>query len=191
MLEAVRSCETNDGESRLHLVEYANTQIRSMMDEARLAVWDLRRDEMAPSDLVSCVKQMADRLSNEYGVSLTCSASGEPFALGDQQKHELLMVAREALFNAILHGHPSAISTHMQFSSEALELRIDDDGLGFNASATPTESGHYGLQGMRERMQRLGGTLAIESAPNRGTRICATIPRGAWSPADRTAFAAL
>jgi ligand-binding sensor domain-containing protein/signal transduction histidine kinase len=179
MLEAVRSCEADDRESRTHLVEYANTQIRAMMDEARQAVWDLRRDEMASSDLASCIQQMADRLSNEYSVSLTCSTNGEPFPLGHQQTHELLMVAREAFFNAILHGHPNTISAEMRFSTQALQLFIQDDGRGFDPNAGRTESGHYGLQGMRERVQRLGGTLVIESAPQRGTRVCATIPCGA------------
>jgi len=191
MLEAVRSCDPEDRETRAHFVEFANAQIRALMDEARQAVWDLRRVDNVHSDLVGCIRQMADRLSSEYGVGVTCSTSGEPFTVGQQQTHELLMVAREALFNAILHGHPQSIGVRTQFSAGVLELLIQDDGLGFDLGADFQENGHYGLQGMKERIQRLGGTLTIESRPRRGTSVFASIPRAALVPADSDAMLTL
>ena len=180
ILEAVQSCDPDDGESKAHFVEFANTQIRALMDEARMAVWDLRRGDNVQSNLVDCIDQMADRLSSEYSVSIQSSNNGEPFPVPQQQTHELLMVAREALFNAILHGHPNSIEVRMQFSPQALELLIQDDGRGFESHADFQENGHYGLQGMMERVQRLGGTLAIESRPHRGTSVFATIPRASF-----------
>jgi len=180
MLEAVQSCDPDDRESRAHFVEFANTQIRALMDEARMAVWDLRRGDNVQSNLVECINQMADRLSSEYSVSIKFSTSGEQFPVEQQQTHELLMVTREALFNAILHGHPNLIEVQMQFSSQALELLIQDDGRGFELNADFPENGHYGLQGMMERVQRLGGALAIESRPHRGTSVSAIISRASF-----------
>jgi signal transduction histidine kinase len=119
MLEAVRSCDPEDRETRMHFVEFANAQIRALMDEARQAVWDLRRGDNVQSDLMNCIRQMAERLSSEYGVSVACSTSGEPFLIGQQQAHELLMVTREALFNSILHGRPQSIRVQIQFSMPA------------------------------------------------------------------------
>jgi signal transduction histidine kinase len=127
----------------MHLIDYANTQIRAMMDEARQAIWDLRHAENVPNDLVTCIRQMAERLSREYSVSVASSASGEPFPLGHQQTHDLLMVAREAFVNAILHGHPQKIGAEVRFSPLALELVISDDGQGFDPAANLPDDGHF------------------------------------------------
>lgn len=177
MLEAVQSCDSDDDESRSHFVEFANTQIRALMDEARMAVWDLRRGDNVQSNLEDCIDQMAARLSSEYSVNIKFSKSGASFPIEQQQTHELLMVVREALFNAILHGHPNSIHVQLEFSSQALDLLIQDDGRGFEPAAEFPANGHYGLQGMMERVQRLGGNLAIDGKPHRGTSVSATIPR--------------
>jgi ligand-binding sensor domain-containing protein/signal transduction histidine kinase len=187
MLEATWSCESDDHESRMHLIDYANTQIRAMMDEARQAIWDLRHGVGAPADLVTCIREMAQRLSREYGVSLTSSSLGESFPLGHQQTHELLMVAREAFFNAILHGRPEKIAAELRFTPRTLELVIDDDGRGFDPAANLQDDGHYGLRGVKERVERLGGTLTIESAPLRGTCVRVTVPRSARRLTDEAA----
>jgi len=184
MLEAAASLDSDDRETKAHFVEFANGQIRALMDEARQAVWDLRRGDNVQSDLVECIQQMADRLSNEYGVSIQFVPTGDRFPMGQQQTHELLMVTREALFNAILHGHPNSIEVRTHFSASSLEVTIRDDGEGFEPLPEFLENGHYGLQGMKERVQRLGGRLAIESRPHRGTIVVATIPRGSLIVAD-------
>ena len=111
--------------------------------------------------------------------------------MGQQQVHELLMIAREALFNAILHGHPGSIEVQMQYTARVFELLIRDDGRGFDSLADFSDDHHYGLQGMKERVERLGGTLAIESRPSLGTSVLATLPRAALIPADNDAMLAL
>jgi len=176
MLEAASSCEIDDSESRQHLIEYASTQIRSTMDEARQAVWNLRGGEQAPSDLATCLQQMAGRVSREYGVQVTCQTEGTPFLLGQQATHELMMVAREGLFNAVLHGHPDEIRVALHFSPDALEMLLTDDGQGFDPAAAASE-GHYGLQGVRERVSRFGGVFEIDSKRGQGTRLRVTIPK--------------
>jgi ligand-binding sensor domain-containing protein/signal transduction histidine kinase len=176
MLEAVSGCEPDDGESRQHLIEYASTQIRATMDEARQAVWNLRGNEAAPSSLAASLRQMGERVSREYGIAVECSVTGTPFSMGQQATHELMMVAREGLYNAVLHGHPEKLFTELRFSSKALEMLLSDDGAGFDASAVSAE-GHYGLQGLRERVHRFDGTVEIESSPGQGTTVRVKIPR--------------
>jgi len=191
MLEAAASLDPDDRETKAHFVEFANGQIRSLMDEAREAVWDLRRGDRLQTDFVDCIQQMADRLGNEYSVAIKCSKTGDGFPVGPQQTHELLMVAREALFNAILHGHPNSIEVQVRFSLSSLELLLRDDGLGFDPLPDFVESGHYGLQGMKERVQKLGGTLDIQSELHRGTSVFATIPRASLFVADSDEMLAL
>jgi signal transduction histidine kinase len=86
-------------------------------------------------------------------------------------------VVRECLTNALKHAAPSEVHVRLGYESGLLRLAISDDGRGFQPASVPgPESGHFGLVSLRERIQRLGGTLQIASAPSKGTRIEATIP---------------
>jgi signal transduction histidine kinase len=181
MLEGALSCDTDDHESRTHMIDYANTQIRSTMDEARQAVWNLRKGEEAPNDLATCLKQMGERLSREYSVRVKFRSIGESFPVGQQAAHELMMVAREGFFNSVLHGHPREINADICFSAETLDMVIADDGQGFDSSATPSD-GHYGLQGLHERVHRLGGRVEIQSKLKQGTTLSVSVPRDKVSP---------
>ncbi len=181
MLEAASSCAPDDRESRAHLIDYASTQIRATMDEARQAVWNLRKGEQTPGDLIASLRQMSDRVGREYGVQVDFRSEGEPFSLGQQATHELMMVAREGLFNSVLHGRPRTVRAGLSFTASALGMSIVDDGEGFDVSASPRD-GHYGLQGVRERVHRLGGEIRIESKLKLGTRVSVSIPRDNLSP---------
>jgi ligand-binding sensor domain-containing protein/signal transduction histidine kinase len=176
MLEAASSCAIDDCESRQHLIEYASTQILSTMDEARQAVWNLRGGEEAPNSLAASLRAMSERVSREYGIHVDCRVGGKEFAIGQQATHELMMVAREALYNAVLHGHPKKIGAELTFSAKTLEMFLSDDGEGFDAAEMPAQ-GHYGLQGLRERVYRFGGDVEIVSNPGQGTQMRVKIPR--------------
>lgn len=119
---------------------------------------------------------MGERLSREYGVRVEIHAEGPPFPVGPQATHELMMVAREGFFNSILHGRSNEIHVNLRFSERSLDMAILDDGQGFDVAAAPSD-GHYGLQGVRERVNRFGGGVEIESKPKDGTRLSVSIPR--------------
>ena len=146
------------------------------MDEARQAVWNLRGGEAAASTLEASLQQMSERVSREYGVAVECAIQGTPFAIGQQATHELMMVAREAIYNAVLHGHPEKITALLRFSAKQLEMMLRDDGKGFDAAEAPAE-GHYGLQGLRERVYRFDGEVEIESSIAGGATVHVRIPR--------------
>ena len=176
MLEGALSCDSDDHESRTHMIDYANTQIRATMDEARQAVWNIRKGEQAATDLAGGLKQMGERLGREYGVHVSLNTNGQSFPMGQQATHELMMVAREALVNSVLHGHPREIVADVSFSAETLQMEIIDDGEGFDPAAVPSD-GHYGLQGLRERVNRLGGRVEIRTTVKQGTRLSVSVPR--------------
>lgn len=89
-----------------------------------------------------------------------------------------MMVAREAVFNAILHGHAQQIETELSYSDESLSLTVKDDGQGFDAAKAFSEE-HFGLCGMQERIHQFKGKFEIESAPLKGTCVRLRIPRTA------------
>jgi signal transduction histidine kinase len=92
-----------------------------------------------------------------------------------------MMVAREAVFNAILHGHAQQIEAEISYASDSLSLMVKDNGRGFDAGEAFSE-GHFGLRGMRERIHRFDGRFEIESASSHGTRVLVEIPRSAIAP---------
>jgi signal transduction histidine kinase len=92
-----------------------------------------------------------------------------------------MMVARESVFNAILHGRAQEIEMEVAYLDDFLTLSVKDDGQGFDASKAFSD-GHFGLRGMRERIQQLGGKFEIQSTPERGTHVHAKIPRLTLAP---------
>ncbi|MGA3008630.1 MAG: two-component regulator propeller domain-containing protein [Terracidiphilus sp.] len=178
LLEAASSTEVEDNESRSHLIDYAATQIRATVDEARQAVWNLRGEEHALADLEIALQRMSERIGREHGVEMVYRLLGKPFAVALPATHELMMVAREAVFNAILHGHAQKIETELSYADESLSLTVKDDGQGFDAEKAFSEE-HFGLSGMQERVHQFNGKLEIESAPLKGTSVRLRIPRTA------------
>jgi ligand-binding sensor domain-containing protein/signal transduction histidine kinase len=178
LLEAASSGEVVDEESRSHLIGYAATQIRATVDEARQAVWNLRAEEGRLVDMETVLRRMAERIGREHGVDMVCRLQGKPFAITQPATHELMMVAREAIFNAILHGHSQSIDVEIFYAHESLSLTVKDDGPGFD-TAKAFSDGHFGLRGMRERIYGFGGRFEIESPPHQGTRVRVEIPRAA------------
>ncbi len=85
-------------------------------------------------------------------------------------------ITQEAVNNAVRHARPTAIDITAQLREDRLDLRIRDDGTGFQPEDPTAEHGGMGLLGMRERAALLGGALQVESRPGGGTLITATIP---------------
>ncbi|MGD0680747.1 MAG: two-component regulator propeller domain-containing protein [Terracidiphilus sp.] len=178
LLEAVSSGEVEDSESKTHMIDYAATQIRATVDEARQAVWNLRAEEHASTDIGTSLQRMAERIGREHGVEMVYRQQGSPFAISLPATHELMMVAREAVFNAILHGHAQKIVAEIAYTADLLSLNIKDDGQGFDASKAFSEE-HFGLRGMKERIHQFKGKFEITSTPYQGTCVRLEIPRTA------------
>jgi signal transduction histidine kinase len=109
---------------------------------------------------------------------LVFETTGSPFEVPTFVAGNMLLVAQEAIHNALHHARCSTIEATVAFDEPrgGIELRIHDDGIGFEPGTQvgPTQ-GHFGLQGMRERIERLGGTLAISSHPGGGTTVRASV----------------
>jgi len=87
------------------------------------------------------------------------------------------MLIREALQNAIRHAAPKNLSVVLGFDARQLRVEIEDDGRGFDPGVDHYKDlHHYGLVGMRERVEQLGGEFHLASSPGKGTRLRLTIP---------------
>jgi len=183
LLEALSSL--NQPEERLtqDLLDHARTQVRTTIDEARQTVWNLRQQKPSESVLGSALQRMAEQISKESSVPVMFELTGRPFVLNQFATHELMMIAREALYNAVLHGKPGRIELKVSFARSGLTLEVHDNGTGFDPEKIqPTQSLHYGLVGMKERVQAVGGRFQLESTLGKGTHLRIEIPRKVSAP---------
>jgi signal transduction histidine kinase len=159
------------------LMDFARQQLRGTINEAREAIWNLRKPDDAGS-LGEKLESMTHQVSSEFRVPVVWSISGTPFTVTEPVAHDLLMVAREAVYNAMLHGHPGRVDVALKYKSSELVLHLDDDGCGFDPQQMDRENGHhFGLKGMKERVERSGGKFHLVSAPGEGVCIAVRVPR--------------
>jgi len=91
--------------------------------------------------------------------------------LSDNTAHALLRTIRELVVNALRHGNAQTVKVAGSIDGETILCSVTDDGCGFDPDESPgILQGHFGLQGVRERIAQLGGTFTIESAPGKGTK---------------------
>jgi signal transduction histidine kinase len=91
----------------------------------------------------------------------------------------LYRIAQEALSNAVRHSKASRATLTINFSGQEIKLEISDNGIGFVVPKSPTDfapSGHFGLLGMRERSELIGGRFEVQSEAGTGTRVTVRIP---------------
>jgi signal transduction histidine kinase len=88
----------------------------------------------------------------------------------------LYRVVQEALTNVLRHARARHVSLVLQRTPDGVAAVVEDDGGGFDPAAAPPAAGRLGLLGMRERVELVGGTLTVESAPGDGTTVIARVP---------------
>ncbi len=192
LLEAHSSLAQHKPDGNGDLLDCARTQLRSTIEEARQAVWGLRSLSESTTDITSLLGKMADQFTHEFAVPVNFHVSGASFALDQSVVHEVLMVAREALYNSIRHAQPSKVSLALTFEEASCRIRIHDDGSGFDpAMLSRLPENHYGLIGIKERVERIGGKFTLSSEVGAGTDLSIEVPRPTAPAANRVAEIAL
>ncbi len=178
LLEAVDSQTQSRPEVSEALLVEARTQVRTTIQEAREAIWNLRHGDGPGHDLSASVNAIATQTQREFSIPLHVAQVGQEFTVSEPAAYELLMVVREAVYNAVSHGKPGKIDILLHFEKEHLRIEVTDDGVGFALlGQIPDAERHYGLTGMRERMVRIGGNLRITSEPQGGTSVVLSVAR--------------
>ena len=183
LLEAAANAQTTSPALGSELLERARLEVRTAVDEARQAVWNLRRGASPGDRLIPAVLQLAHRIGLDAGIDVRVQTDGRPTALDESAERSLVLSIREALQNAIRHGAARHLLVHLTFDARHLRVDIVDDGRGFTLSEERNEADHhYGLVGMRERIERLGGEFHVTSVPGQGTTIGLRVPLDAAQP---------
>jgi signal transduction histidine kinase len=177
LLEALASVQPETQSTAHELLSYARTQIRTTIDEARDAVWDLRHNHRSRIDLAEGLHSVAQQAERAFHVKVRCDLSRNLEPVPASAGHELLMVVREVLANAGLHAQAHEVQVRASVSSSALQIEIVDDGVGFDTEkAAGPNQGHFGLTGIRERMVHLGGAVKVHSVHGSGTQVAIALP---------------
>ncbi|TYB50562.1 sensor histidine kinase [Nonomuraea sp. PA05] len=143
---------------------------RENLTEARALVGSAPRSGLAPDPISRTLHRTVRRFAEDTG--LTMVAELPDLDCDQTGRIALLRCAQEALANVRKHAQATTVGVVLAQRPEAIELEITDDGRGFDVS----ESIGFGLDGMRRRLDELGGELTITSAAGAGTRILAAIP---------------
>jgi len=176
LLEAASRFLRTDAAEAAHLLAQARSQVRETLEEARQAVWDLRHSAGNRSPIADLF-DLARNLGKEYGVMVETEIVGASVPPDLLAERALLLVGREALRNAVSHGSPSRISVRIAFEPQCVRMEVRDDGEGFDACAARLESqGHFGIVGMRERVEQAGGAFTLSSQPGKGTLVAVSVP---------------
>jgi signal transduction histidine kinase len=145
--------------------------------EGRERVHDLRQDEISANELPERLAICGEELRQDYAIRFSLSVIGSQQSLDAMVGNEVYRIGQEALTNAFQHSRSSKIEVEITYDHSRLRLRIRDDGVGINHDVLHRgRDGHWGLPGMRERSQKIGGQLRIWSQEGAGTEIELTVP---------------
>jgi signal transduction histidine kinase len=165
---ALRSLDREDAGARGQVAQVAEL-VRSAVAELRALVFELRPADLEEEGLAPAIRKHADVLARVHGVRIEVDADCDR-RLEPRTEQGLFRIAQEALGNAVKHADAECIRLRLALANGTLALRVTDDGCGFEPDAA-ARRGRLGLVSMRERADRLGGALVIESAPGAGTSV--------------------
>jgi len=177
-LEAVAATLDASPSRAQQSLDVARQMLRYSLEETRRSVMDLRSQALESRDLGGALTDLARQMTLGTAATAHVRVEGAPARLDAAAEHHLLRIGLEALTNALKYSGAGRIDIVLRFEAVGTTLVVRDDGCGMGQAAHDPSSGHFGLQGMRERVDKLGGVLSIESAPGCGTSILVTLPSG-------------
>lgn len=168
-------------------LESAMTLAERVAADGRERVRGLRGEAERSRDLGAALLGVLDESHGLALPDVRLVVEGTPRRLQPGAAEEAYMIGREALLNAFRHARAGTVEIWIGYGRREFRLRIRDDGRGFSRDAGNND-GHWGLEGMRERAARAGGTLTLLSGEGRGgTEVDLRIPaRAAWPVAGRS-----
>ena len=166
---ANRTADTDLEKAHRHL-DIAAKSLKSCREELRYCLWDLRNSALESADMEEAIRQTLAPHIGETALSVRFCVPRE--RISDNTAHAILRIVRELSVNAIRHGGATSLRVAGSVEGDKLRFSVRDNGSGFDPSNCPgVRQGHYGLLGIRERVESFEGEIRIDSAPGRGTKV--------------------
>lgn len=163
----------NRDKASKHL-DIATRALDSCRDELRNCIWDLRNGALDMHDMNAAIRNALSPYVGDTHLAVRFSVPRSD--LSEKAAHTIICIVRELATNAVRHGQAQSVRVAGAAEGRTLSISVTDDGRGFDPDSRPgVPEGHYGLQGICERLKDYAGTLSLESAPGRGTKAVATL----------------
>jgi signal transduction histidine kinase len=144
------------------------------LGEMRLLLFELRPPLLQEHGLAAALRARLQAVESRAGLVAEFDCKTEE-RLAPDKEQELYRLAQEALNNVLKHAHAGRVTVQLGTANGHVTLEVADDGVGFEPILRGGDG--FGMRGMRERVERLGGTLRIDSSPGAGTRLFVEVPR--------------
>lgn len=174
-MEAAEAAMTKRPDQVVTFIQRARELAREGLAEARRSVWALRPQVLEEGSLSNALAKLVQQMTTDSSVRADFHLRGLSRPLSPEVEEHLLHIGQEAVTNALRHARAHTIKVELVFEPEAMFLRVQDDGAGFDPRL-PLGGNRFGLMGMRERVERIHGQLAIQSVLGEGTEIRVTVP---------------
>ena len=178
LIVQLKLIETAQDEStRIQGLAQLRKQLREVLEDVRRMALDLRPSVLDDLGLVEGIQWFAQRCRQEDELDIQITACDECNSLQKREAVALYRVAQEALSNVVKHSQAQRAQVELHCDEKNIYMEIRDDGIGFDLQKERSPGSGIGLFGLGERVQLLGGKLAIKSFPGQGTQIRASLPR--------------
>jgi len=169
-VEAARILFFRDDNQAVTQLEKIQALAKSALTEMRSLVFKLRPTAVTQIGLIPALRHHLATLERKHGLIVALKITGEP-NLPEDNAQRLFLVIQEALNNVVKHAQTDRANLTLRFEERNILLSIVDSGRGFSPEAIATEGSCPGLLSMRERVEKIGGILNVDSLPGQGTRI--------------------
>ena len=153
------------------LIDQCLEATRSGLQETRRAIKALRASPIDDLGLMDALRQLSITATQRANLILRIELPEENVIMSPDVEQCVFRIAQEAIENVVHHSNAKNLHVRLGVSNHDLELLVKDDGIGFQRHENLTPAGHFGLVGMKERAQLVGGDLTITSQPNSGTAV--------------------
>jgi len=155
-------------------LDYTSKTVEACRTELKNCLWDLRSEALEAASMNDAIKLALGQIVNH--TALTVRFNVPRAQLSDKTAHTILRIIRELVTNAIRHGHATEIKIAGSIDGETLRFSVKDNGCGFDFDRAPgIAEGHFGLQGIQERLDFMDGDMAVDSSPDKGTKVTVAI----------------
>ena len=186
-LDSAEHLAEKDHAGMLAHLRIAAQTLQSCRNELRNCLWDLRSRALEEQDLNEAIRRAIAPQVSDIDLSIRFNIPRK--RLSDDMAHVLMRIIRELVINAVRHGRATAVKIAGSDDGDRLLFSVRDNGSGFDPDNCPgVLQGHFGLQGIQERINQFNGEMKIDSVPDKGTHVTIALDMPATSPAATNAL---
>ena len=175
-VDAARELVPADTDKARARLDIASKTIDSCRNELKNCIRDLRDETLDTDDFNAAIRKVLAPVLSDATLSVRFNIPRH--ALSDNAAHATICIVRELATNAVRHGHATRIRVAGSLDTGRLSFSVSDNGCGFDQKNRPgIAEGHFGLEGIAERVRSLGGKFDLSSTPGHGTRAVITIAK--------------